>query len=80
MYHLCRQPHITKIKCYNVEFGDCFLCKNEDCDSVMLVDCGTSPTFNSLNVANDICMEMKARYEKINKQYRCNDLGEDGIS
>lgn len=64
MYHCCRHPRITKIKCYNVEFGDCFLCKNEEYESVLLVDCGTHPTFNNSNVVNDIYREMQDQYEK----------------
>ena len=64
MYHLCHHPRITKIKCYNVEFGDCFLCKNEDYNSVMLVDCGTHGNFNNPNVTNNIYQEMIERHEK----------------
>lgn len=64
MPYNCDLHRIKKIKCYNVAFGDCFLCKNEDYNSVMLVDCGTYPTFNNPSVVNDICQEMKERREK----------------
>ena len=62
-YH-CNFQRIKKIKCYNVGFGDCFLCKNEVYNSVMLVDCGTHSSFINSSVTQDICQEFSQADEK----------------
>lgn len=50
---------IKKIKCYNVGFGDCFLCKdNNENGPKMLVDCGEHRSFNNLAVLNDVYDEL----------------------
>ena len=47
---------IHQIKCYNVGFGDCFLCKNNTEDGAkMLVDFGGTQNFKT--VKNDLKME-----------------------
>ena len=55
---------INKIKCYNVGFGDCFLCKDENTNSKMLIDCGTTGSFKSKDVIDDIYSELVNAAEK----------------
>ena len=51
---------IRQIKCYNVGFGDCFLCKNiADDNAKMLVDCGKHKSKPSSDVIKDICKEFQ---------------------
>lgn len=50
---------IKQIKCYNVGFGDCFLCKDgTDNGAKMLVDCGEHNFFKNLSVLNDVYNEL----------------------
>ena len=50
---------IKQIKCYNVGFGDCFLCKdNNENGPKMLVDFGEHRSFNNLAVLNDVYDEL----------------------
>lgn len=55
---------IHQIKCYNVGFGDCFLCKNPTTNSKMLIDCGTHRSFDNVGVTNDIYDELTVAKEK----------------
>ena len=55
---------IHQIKCYNVGFGDCFLCKNENTNSKMLIDCGTQNSFKNTDVTDDIYLELAQADEK----------------
>lgn len=60
------QPYIKRIhqiKCYNVGFGDCFLCKdnNED-DAKMLIDFGSAQNFKT--VKNDLKIELSCAKNK----------------
>ena len=62
---LCQKNHrIHQIKCYNVGFGDCFLCKGENEDSAkMLVDFGGAKNFKM--VKNDL----KHEFSSADKRY-----------
>lgn len=54
-----KNHRIKQIKCYNVGFGDCFLCKdNNENGPKMLVDCGKHRSFNNLAVLNDVYDEL----------------------
>ena len=54
------QTHrIKQIKCYNVGFGDCFLCMDDNKNGPkMLVDCGEHNSFKNLSVLNDVYDEL----------------------
>lgn len=55
---------INKIKCYNVGFGDCFLCKGENENGTkMLVDFGGSENYT--NVKKDLIKELSCAERKL---------------
>lgn len=56
---------IKQIKCYNVGFGDCFLCMDDNKNGPkMLVDCGEHRSFNNLAVLNDVYNELITAKQK----------------
>ena len=59
------ENRIKQIKCYNVGFGDSFLCKGKnEYGAKMLVDCGEQNSFKNLNVLSDIYNELLTAEEK----------------
>lgn len=56
---------IYQIECYNVGFGDCFLCKDDrENGAKMLVDCGTHRAFKNVAVTGDIYSKLINAQEK----------------
>ena len=61
-YHMMNR--IRQIKCYNVGFGDCFLCKDKnECGPTMLVDFG-GETKKLINVTSDLIREFSSSKRK----------------
>ena len=61
-YHMMNR--IRQIKCYNVGFGDCFLCKDKnECGATMLVDFG-GETKKLIKVASDLIREFSSSKRK----------------
>ena len=59
--------NISRIKCYNVGFGDAFLCKgNNDNSPKMLVDCGTG---SNINTMEDVISDIYEEFEISGKKY-----------